>query len=149
MPNFPAPSGLSEAGTGDTFASITVENGCVSVRSCSGTSRSTLPWARAPRAISISCYGDPVELAVYENTPGGSETVCLAIDHFCGSTSPLHLRMVVFADGDGCSLADAERDTTAGCTSSSAQYCFESGIFDDPQIYGHPATAGALAVAAS
>jgi hypothetical protein len=96
---------------------------------------------------------NPSEVLTYLNDSGSAETVYLAVDNFCddlaGSVSPLRFRLVVFADGVGCSLGNAVRDTTANCASSGASYCFESGVFEDPQIYGHPVAAGALAVAAS
>jgi hypothetical protein len=163
-------------GGSDAFASITVKNGCGFTavlqwnEPFSGTlgpgASSDLDLLLCTAASAGSCSvgfegqgcgvggvpsGDPVESVSHKNESGSTQTVYLAVDNLCdhlgSSASPLRLRLVVFADD--CSLGDAERNTTAGCATSTQSYCFESGIFEDFQIYGHPAAAGALAVAAS
>lgn len=73
--------------------------------------------------------GDPLEILGLTNNGAGAATVFFAVNHFCGDEDA-HFRLATFTN----------------C--SSTGYTFESGIFDQPQIYGHPAAQGADAVAA-
>jgi subtilisin family serine protease len=74
--------------------------------------------------------GDPYEILTYRNTTGASRTFYLGVDHYCGSED------VAF------------RIASYGYGTSITALGFESGIFDDPQIYGHAAAEGVAAVAA-
>jgi uncharacterized repeat protein (TIGR01451 family) len=97
--------------------------------------------------------GDPLEEAVFENPPdfGAPQTVHIAVDHVFNCAPPypqeddVRFRIVVF--GDGCSLGDAE--VKVDCSTSTRSYCFEEGIFENFQIYGHAAAESAIAVGAS
>jgi len=74
--------------------------------------------------------GDPLEIIAYTNISGSTETLYLGVDHYCGSED-VDFRVASFGYGNNI--------TALG---------FESGIFDDPQIYGHAAAEGVGAVAA-
>ena len=83
--------------------------------------------------------GNPTENVSYTNTTGGSDTVFLAVDHFCGDES-LELRIVTISFNCGTTLAGWDfEDGEAG----------ETAIFVDSQIFGHPAAKGVSAVAAA
>ncbi|MDH3254927.1 MAG: S8 family serine peptidase, partial [Acidobacteriota bacterium] len=96
--------------------------------------------------------GDAVETTSYFNfsPTADRETVYLAVDRFCsraGGPLPSDVRFRVVAFGDGCSLGDSE--VAADCSTSTRSFCFEAGIFDTFQIYGHAAAEGVVAVGAS
>jgi hypothetical protein len=74
--------------------------------------------------------GDPLEGLALTNNGAGPATIHFAVNHFCGDED-VHFRIATFFSG--CSI-------TSGT--------FEAGIFDEAQIYGHAAAAGADAVAA-
>lgn len=74
--------------------------------------------------------GDPLEILTLTNGSGSAASIHFAVHHFCGDED-VHFRIALF--GLGCSI------TTYG---------FEPGIFDQAQVYGHSAAAGADAVAA-
>ena len=74
--------------------------------------------------------GDPLEIGGLVYTGGSPLSVFMAVEHHCGTES-LEFRVAMFA--------------SCGVTN----YTFEAGIFNDPQIYGHPAAAGVVAVAAA
>jgi len=75
--------------------------------------------------------GDPLEIATYTNRGTQPKTLYVAIDHFCGSADP------------------AFRLTTFPLTCNfPGRYAFDTTIFHDPQIYGHPAAEGVAAVGA-
>ena len=76
--------------------------------------------------------GDPLEIAVYSNRSRSPHTVYAAIDHFCGRPDA-RFRLVTFRDG--CVLRGG--------------YAFDPAVFTGAQIYGHPAAAGVVAVAAA
>ena len=83
--------------------------------------------------------GDPVESVFYENTTGASDTVFLAVEHYCGDEG-VDMRIVTLS---------------FDCSTLAAGWNFEDGgagessIFVDPQIFGHPAAAGVVAVGAA
>jgi hypothetical protein len=156
----PTADDLHDFGSGNPFASITLNPGC-------GV-RAVLQWNEpfdAPLGVgatsdldlmfypsesagsSVFAYsasqqgcgagtppgGDPLELIAYVNESGSSLTGYLAVSHYCGNQDDLHFRIATY--GINCSLGGT------GLT-------FESGIFDQSQVYGHAAAAGAEAVAA-
>lgn len=81
--------------------------------------------------VSLPSGGNPFEIVSYFNNTGFPQAVYLAVEHFCGDESA-RLRIATFGS---CGLPGA--------------YTFETGIYVDPQIYGHAAAEGVLAVAAS
>lgn len=72
--------------------------------------------------------GDPLEIAEFVNDGAGARTVQVAVDHYCGKEN-LRFRIATFTSCDG--------------------YGFERSVFRAPEIYGHAAAAGAVAVAAA
>ncbi len=74
--------------------------------------------------------GDPLEILEYTNQGRQPQTVYLAVDNFCGG-APL-FRIVTF--GLNCGLPGG--------------YTFDTSIFHDPQLYGHAAADGVIAVGA-
>ncbi len=73
--------------------------------------------------------GDPQENLVYQNTSGGTQTVHLVVEHVCGRMAGVDFRIAAydyFDSGIG----------------------WDAGVFNDAQIYGHAAAAGAMAVGA-
>jgi hypothetical protein len=174
----PTGSDFHDFGGGDQFASIRIADGCgatfvlqwnepfeaplgegassdLDLYLCDNETFSfgDCPYVSESQGCSITPdpEGGPFEVVTFSNDSGSAETVHLVIDHFCSRELPYpqqedtYFRLVVFADN--CSLGDAE--TSADCSSSSASYCFEEGIFEDFQIYGHGAAEGVVAVGAS
>jgi subtilisin family serine protease len=80
-----------------------------------------------------SVGGDPLEIVQYANGSRQPRTVYVAIDNFCGAPD-VTFRLVTFPDG-GCEFPGA--------------YQFDQAVFHDGQIYGHPAAADVMAVAAA
>ncbi len=81
-----------------------------------------------------AALGDPLEIGTYTNTSGATETVYLAVDHFCGANGAtvdpgLELRILTFHSCGG----------TIG---------YEANVFNKMQIGGHAAAAGVAAVGA-
>jgi hypothetical protein len=138
---YPAPLGVGASSDLDLYLCTDPMNvgSCSTVSSGQGCFISTLP------------EGEPLEVADYWNSSGSAETVHVAVDHVCSLDPPYpqpadsHFRLAVF--GNGCSLGNSE--VKADCSSSSASFCFEQGIFQDFQIYGHSAAEGVVAVGAS
>ncbi len=79
--------------------------------------------------------GDPLELGLFTNTTGASATFYMAVDHYCGA-------------GGADTSADVIAFRVATFESCGSTVAYESGIFDKPQIYGHAAAEGVVAVAA-
>ena len=75
--------------------------------------------------------GDPFEILTYVNSAPQARTVYMAVNNFCGASSPT-FRVATF--GTGCGLPGA--------------FVFQSSVFRAPQIYGHAAADGVVAVAA-
>jgi len=150
-------------GPGNQVASITVPRGCgvrlvlqwaepfdgtlgpgaasdfdIGLFDCSGGSCTEIPGAVSDAAQGCSTQGggpggDPLEIVELPvNLSGSPRTVALAVSRVCGTTT--RFRVAVSSVGS-CSLA------TSG-------YVFDPMIFDQAQIYGHAAAAGAVAVAA-
>jgi subtilisin family serine protease len=79
--------------------------------------------------------GDPLEITSFTNSSGRARTVYVAVDHFCGNEN-LRFRLITFPPN------------LLSCRDSDS-YVFDAEIFTGAQAYGHPAAAGAVAVAAS
>lgn len=75
--------------------------------------------------------GDPFEILTYVNPALQARTVYMAVDNFCGASSPI-FRVATF--GTLCGLPGA--------------YAFQPSVFRATQIYGHAAAEGVVAVAA-
>lgn len=75
--------------------------------------------------------GDPLEVLEYVNTAPQARTVYVAVDNFCGGGSPT-FRLATY--GVNCGFPGS--------------YDFDPSIFNGPQLYGHAATDGVVAVAA-
>lgn len=76
--------------------------------------------------------GDPLEIATFVNNSRQARTVFIAVDNFCGAED-VTFRLVTFPEKE-CNFPGA--------------YGFDQSIFHGPQLYGHPATDGVVAVAA-
>ena len=76
--------------------------------------------------------GDPLEVATFVNDAALSRTVYIAVDNFCGADA-VTFRLVTFPERE-CNFPGA--------------YVFDRSVFHGPQLYGHPATEGVVAVAA-
>lgn len=76
--------------------------------------------------------GDPLEIAYFRNFGSASRTVYLAINHVCGDEA-VRLRVVLSA---------------GACVLGLDPYGLERPPFGAAAMYGHPAAAGALALAA-
>lgn len=78
--------------------------------------------------------GDPLEIGDYTNVSGDTETVYVAVDHYCGpggeSTDPI-VEFRIFT-----------------LNSCGAPVAYEADVFDKMQVGGHSAAAGATAVGA-
>lgn len=86
--------------------------------------------------------GDPLEILAITNGGGTPLTGFFAVEHFCGSED-VEFRIATFAS---CAIPGAYdfEDGQDGGTPDPG----ETPIFTDAQIYGHPAAAGVVAVAA-
>jgi subtilisin family serine protease len=173
----PTGSDFHDFGGSDPFASVRMADGCgatfvlqwnepydtpsgqgassdLDLYVCSDESIASCDYVSTGQGCSLPSFlppGDPLEVYSEPAPSGSAKTVHLAIDHFCSLTGAYpqqddtRFRLVVFADG--CSLAEAE--VKADCSTSTKSYCFEEGIFEDFQIFGHAAAEGAVAVGAS
>ena len=150
-------------GSGGQVASITLPSGCgvrlvlqwaepfdgtlgpgassdfdIGLFDCSGGSCSVIPGAVADGAQGCSTQGggpagDPLEVLESPlNLTGAPRTVSMAVNRVCGTTT----RFRIAASPIG------------NCSLTSSGYVFDPAVFDDAQIYGHAAAAGAVAVAA-
>ena len=95
--------------------------------------------------------GDPVEFVSYFNDTGVPQTVFLAVDHCCGDES-LDFRIVNVSflcgtTGTGWDFEDGF--DIDGMTGLPVPDPSETPILHDPQIYGHPAAKGVIAVGAT
>ncbi len=77
-----------------------------------------------------SPLGDPLEILTYTNGSGSTETLYLAVDHYCGSED-VDFRIASFGSGNSI--------TAVG---------FDPSVFNTAQVYGHAAAEGAVAVGA-
>lgn len=149
--------------TGSQVASITVPRGCgvrlvlqwadpfdgtlgpgassdfdLGLFDCGGGSCDPIPGAVSDAAQGCSTQGggpggDPIEIVELPvNLSGSPRTVALAVSRVCGTTR----RFRVAASPVG------------SCSIGSSGYVFDPMVFDQAQIYGHAAAAGAVAVAA-
>jgi hypothetical protein len=89
--------------------------------------------------IPLASGGDPLETVSYTNTTEAPRTVYLAVEHCCGDEG-VELRIVNLSFD--CATADPGWDFEDGELG-------ETAIFVDAQIFGHPAAAGVMAVAAA
>lgn len=76
--------------------------------------------------------GNPLEIGDVVNSGSSPLTRYLAVDRYCGNKAGLRFRIAVY--GLRCGLARG--------------YSFDPGVFDAPQIYGHPAARGVVATGA-
>ncbi|NNC42462.1 MAG: S8 family serine peptidase, partial [Acidimicrobiia bacterium] len=79
--------------------------------------------------------GDPLEILTIPAAPG-TRTYYVAVDHFCGDQTDTHFRIATYGVNAGIAAI------TFGTTDSGQP------VFDQSQIYGHAAAAGATAVSA-
>ena len=101
--------------------------------------------------VGLANSGDPLESVTYKNETGALKTVFLAVDHFCGDEA-VELRII--NQSFNCSTTNTAAgwdfedgfDLVAGLPVPDAT---ETPIFDDAQIFGHPAAKGAVAVGAA
>lgn len=83
-------------------------------------------------SANAAALGDPLEIAYFRNSGSTPRTVYLAVDHVCGDES-VRLRIAL---------------SSTLCVLGVDGYGLERGPFGGPALYGHPAAAGVLAVAA-
>jgi hypothetical protein len=82
--------------------------------------------------------GDPLEVLEFVNLDPAPRTVFMAVDHYVGVRENLEFRIAILPFG----LAGGRG------VQALPGWSFRVGIFDQPQIYGHAAAEGAVAVAA-
>jgi len=90
---------------------------------------SIVAFSNATQGTTGNPEGDPVEIMSYYNFNTSPKTVYMAVDHYDGVRDGLEFRMVV------------RLDAPSGGS-------FQTGLFDQPQIFGHQGTAEAVTVAA-
>ncbi|MGH3429201.1 MAG: S8 family serine peptidase [Mycobacteriales bacterium] len=160
--DYPTGADFNDFGAGNKFAAITIPAGCgievvlqwnepfsgtlgpgastdLDLYLYSGTSAaSATSQLLAYSADSQGCSmpgggsgGDPLEVLQYLNSYPEAHTVYLAIDHSCGSGSPL-FRVATFPVH--CSFPGG--------------YVLDASIFHGPELYGHAAADGVVAVGA-
>lgn len=83
-------------------------------------------------SANATALGDPLEIAYFRNAAGSPRTVYLAVDHVCGDES-VRLRIAL---------------SSSRCVLGRDPFGLERGPFGAAALYGHPAAAGVLAVAA-